>query len=56
VLSFTLPSCGPSEPESADDIATNPLPPLPPAPRRPSRPRTRRPRTAAPPPRPLFSA
>ncbi|MCC3154355.1 hypothetical protein Q3A66_11415 [Hymenobacter sp. BT770] len=32
LLSFTLPSCGPSEPESADDIATTPLPPLPAAP------------------------
>ena len=32
LLSFTLPSCGPSTGETEEDVATNALPPLPPAP------------------------
>lgn len=32
LLSFTLPSCGPSATEGDDDIATTELPPLPAAP------------------------
>jgi hypothetical protein len=32
LLSFTLPSCGPSATEGDDDIPTSTLPPLPPAP------------------------
>ena len=32
LLSFTLPSCGPSVAEGDDDIATTELPPLPAAP------------------------
>ena len=32
LLSFTLPSCGPSATEGDDDVVTTELPPLPPAP------------------------
>ena len=32
LLSFALPSCGPSASETEEDTATNTLPPLPPAP------------------------